>query len=158
MYVVRARVVRRRKGSVRSTRFRLARFLRGSFLCAFCPGSRSCRGAGEGLLFPGQPRAQSLQEGLSLVKAQSNTRRAPTRRLEGPVAQPTEKPQEDESFAMDHEVKGERTHKQHRAPTRLPRPGIRPLVRLGRMFGLMVCGFFGHFCCGFVTVVGDTVV
>ena len=86
----------------------------------------------------------------SLVKAQPNTTRAPTRRLEGP----TEKPQEEASFAMDHEVKGERTLKQHRAPTRLPRPGIRPLVRLGRWFGLTVCGFLGHFCCGFVAVVG----
>ena len=135
-HVGRARVVRRRTGSVRSTRFRLARFLRGSFLSGFCRGFRSCRGAGEGVLFPGQRRAQSLQDGLPFWKAQPNTTRAPTRRLEGPVAQPTEEPQEEVSFAIDHEVKGERTHIQHWAPTRLPRPGIRPMVRLGRWFGL----------------------
>ena len=62
----RTRVVRRLTGRARSTRFRLARFLRGSFLCGFCLGFRSCRGAGEGVLFPRQRRAQSLQEGFLL--------------------------------------------------------------------------------------------
>ena len=65
-YVGRTRVVRRRTGSVRSSRFRLARFLRGSLLCGFYRRFRSCRGAGEGVLFPGQRRAQSLQEGFLL--------------------------------------------------------------------------------------------
>ena len=111
-YVGRARVVRRLTGSVRSKRCRLARFLQGRFLCGFCRGFFcSCQGAGEGVLFPGQRRGQSLQEGLSLSKAQPNTTRAPTRKLEGPMAQPTKEPQEEASFAMDHEVKRERTHK-----------------------------------------------
>ena len=34
--------------------------------------------------------------------------------LEGPMSYSS---QEDASFAMDHDVKGERTHKQHRTPT-----------------------------------------
>ena len=59
-YVGRTRVVRRLTGSVRSTRFRLARFLQKSFLFGFRRGFRSCRGAGEGVLFPRQRRAQSL--------------------------------------------------------------------------------------------------
>ena len=60
-----------------------------------CRGFRSCRGAGEGVLFPGQRRAQSLQEGLSLLMVQPNTTRAPTQRLEGPMAQPRKEPQEE---------------------------------------------------------------
>ena len=58
-YVGRTRVVRRPTGRVRSTRFRLARFLRGSFLCGFCRGFRSCRRAGEVVLFAGQRRRKA---------------------------------------------------------------------------------------------------
>ena len=51
-------------------------------------------------------RKASIQEGLSLLKAQPNTTRAPTPRLEGSETQSTKEPQEEESFAMDREVKG----------------------------------------------------
>ena len=58
-----------------------------------------------------------------LKAPQSTQRGLQPRRLEGPVVQKTEEPQEEANFALDHEIKGERTHKQHRAPTRLPWSG-----------------------------------
>ena len=45
----------------------------------------------EGVLFPGQRRTHSLEESLSLLQAQPNSTRAPTRRLEGSEAQSTKK-------------------------------------------------------------------
>ena len=47
-------------------------FFEGRFFVGFCRGFRSCRGAGEGVLFPGQRRAQSLQEGQSLLRRRAS--------------------------------------------------------------------------------------
>ena len=142
----RTRVVRRRTGSVRGSYagvrgayavrgFYPHGFFEGRFFVGFVEDFAVVEGQVKVFSFlDSDERKVFIQEGLSLLKAQPNTTRAPTPRLEGSETQSTKEPQEGESFAMDREVKGERTHKQHKAPTRLSRSGSRPLVRLGRLF------------------------